>query len=168
MRKVITNKIKQIFARIWVIMLMAIFSNKVLARYLQTEYGVMQTKYGVLQPLYGVEPIITPTITPTLTPPLDQPLYGVPQPLYGVPIDTITPGLTPTPTPTPIPTNYPTVTSTPPDFNFTPQILYGVPNPPLTEYWTAERILATIILPLVVFIVLVVGIIIYIKRKKKK
>ncbi len=146
----------------WVIVLMAIFSNKALARFLQTEYGVIQTKYGVpdLQPLYG-EPIAIPSVTPIITPPLDQPLYGVPQPLYGVePIDIITPSLTPIPTITdqPFSPTYPQMLQT----------FYGPPITPLTEYWTAERILATIILPLVVFVVLVVGIVVYIKRKNKK
>lgn len=157
MKKAIINKTKQIFARIWVIMLMAIFSNKALARFLQTEYGVIQIKYGVPypQPLYGVEPIITPSITPIIKLPPVQPAYGIiPQPT-----DIITPSLTPAPTITdqPFSPTYPPM-----------QTLYGVPNQPIAEYWTAERILATIILPLVVLIVLAVGVVVYVRRKRKK
>lgn len=160
MKKEIINKIKQIFSRMWVIILMAIFSNKALARFFQTEYGV-QVKYGV-QPMYGDMPIITPSVAPIITPPLDQPLYGVPQPLYGV-IPQPTDIVTPTPTPTPPITDQPFLPTYPPM-----QTFYGSPITPITEYWTAERVLATIILPLVVLIVLFVGVVVYIKRKNKK
>lgn len=153
MKKAIINKIKQIFSRMWVIMLMAIFSNKALARFFQTEYGV-QVKYGVPydQPLYGIPPSISPTITP---PPL-QTLYGIPQPLYGV-NPTIEPSIIPPiSNPTLFPTGYPV--ETPPEYYIPPQV----------EYWTAERILATVFLPLVIIIVVAVGAIVFIKRMRKK
>lgn len=124
-------------------MLMVIFSNKILAQGFQTEYGVpIQTKYGVPQPLYGMEPIMTPVITPSVTPSLDQPLYGV--------ISTASPAVTPTPI----------------DFHDIPQILYGPPQPP-DNIILFEKILVYLIVPFVILVVFIIGIMVYLKRKKK-
>lgn len=144
MGKITFIKTKKILSRIWGIALFSIFANNALARSMQAEYGVLapiQMKYGV--------PIYTPPSTPVIPTSLPQPLYGVPA--YPVTPPPVTPPATLPHTPYP---------------SFLPQPAYGI-YPVVPEYGTLEKVLATVILPLIVLAVLAVGIFLYFRSRNK-
>lgn len=49
-----------------------------------------------------------------------------------------------------------------------PQPLYGVPNPPVTDFVIFERLFVYIILPFSVLLILIVGLVIFIRNRIKK